>query len=161
MTICRKSALQKNGRRFTNRFVRRRPFFILLYFGFLILVLQDDLFCTFFGRGKLKIMHRNIIIPYNIHYFIVKLMAERIGLQPDDIRVTDEVGIGQHIAVNKADITGQHGFNRAGPGIVAAEYHREFADRLGVFDSCFYRGFKIDLLAEYDFHVVCKLPPFL
>ena len=47
-------------------------------------------------------------------------MGQSIGLDPDGIGLADELGVGEHGAVDEADI-GQAGRDLFGPGVVTAE----------------------------------------
>ena len=47
-------------------------------------------------------------------------MGQGIGLDPDGVGLADELGVGEHGAVDEADI-GQAGLDLLGPGVVAAE----------------------------------------
>ena len=49
-------------------------------------------------------------------------MREGISLDPDGVGLADEPGVGEHSAVDEADI-GQAGLDLLVPGVVAAENH--------------------------------------
>ena len=52
--------------------------------------------------------------------FVIVRMRKRIGLDPDNIGPSDQLGIGLHGSVYKTYV-GQFLFNLSGPGIMAAE----------------------------------------
>ena len=60
-------------------------------------------------------------------------MGQGIGLDPDGVCLANELGIGEHGAVDEADI-GQAGLDLLGPGVVAAEDHDAGFCGVGEFD---------------------------
>ena len=60
-------------------------------------------------------------------------MGQSIGLDPDGIGLADELGVGEHGAVNEADI-GKPRLDLLGPGVVNAEDHDPGLCGVGEFD---------------------------
>ena len=56
-------------------------------------------------------------------------MAHSIGLDPDDICIPDQIGIGNNRSVYKPDI-GQFGLDLSGPGIMAAKHNDSVATHI-------------------------------
>ena len=49
-------------------------------------------------------------------------MGQGVGLDPDGVGLADELGVGEHGAVNEADV-GQSRLDLLGPGVMATENH--------------------------------------
>ena len=61
------------------------------------------------------------MLPRSVNHAIILGMGHRIGLDPDDIRVPDQIDIENEIPVHEPDISRQHRPDRLQPGIMAAE----------------------------------------
>lgn len=96
------------------------------------MVFPDELHCAFLSRRKLEVMERDFVAADYADDFIVVAMAQTVGLEPDNLRVTNQISIRSHASIYKSNITGKHGADRLGPGLVPTKYHRGSFDRNAV-----------------------------
>lgn len=88
----------------------------------LLSFLQHNLFRTLPGTGVQEVLHRDPPLPDRIHYLVIHLVRDSVCLDPDDIRIPDDVGVKcNHIPVDEADIPCQEFFHRLLPHIVPTE----------------------------------------
>ena len=81
--------------------------------------LQRDLFRAFSGAGVQKVFHGNLPFPCCVHDLVVHLVRDGIGLDPNDIRVPDDIRVKRsHVSVNEANISRQMFLHRLLPHIM-------------------------------------------
>ena len=83
---------------------------------------QRQLLRTFLCTRKREVPHRDVVFPCLRDDFIEESVGQGIGLDPDGIGLADELGVGEHGAVNEADV-GKSRLDLLGPGVMATENH--------------------------------------
>ena len=83
-------------------------------------VILHQLQSTFFRTGVPEILQRNLVRTNNVEDLIEICMSQCIGLGPDFILTSNQVGIRALAARNKGDIV-QHRPNDLQPGIVSSK----------------------------------------
>lgn len=83
---------------------------------------QRQLFGAFLRTCIGEIPHWDIVPPCFRDDFIEEGVGQGVGLDPDGVGLADELGVGEHGAVDEADV-GQSRLDLLGPGVMAAENH--------------------------------------